>query len=130
MSLIRNLLVGALAGAFLGLLVAVLSIPGAMAIGFSRHTLVTTIVTLAAITGTVGAILGAILQPVFGLFLPGTSPWKIARHAVIGGLVGAIVFAYAAGFFGPSWWNEGGVVGAILGSSVAIALLRRTLRLT
>ena len=65
MSFIRNLLVGALAGAFLGLLVAVMTIPGALAIGFSGDTLFTTIVTLAAITATVGAILGAILQPVF-----------------------------------------------------------------
>src|SRR5688572_25889526 len=107
MSLIRNLLVGTLAGAFLGLLVAVMSIPGAMAIGFSRNALFTTIVILAASTATVGAILGAILQPIFGLVLPGTLSWKIARHAVIGGLVGIIVFGYVEGFFGPNWWNEG-----------------------
>jgi hypothetical protein len=128
MSLIRNLLVGALAGAFLGLLAAVMAIPGAMAIGFSRNTLFTTIVTLAAITATVGAILGAILQPVFGLFFPETSSWKIARYAVLGGLVGMIVSAYVAGFVRPSWASDGGVVGAVLGSSAGVALLRRARR--
>jgi hypothetical protein len=125
MFLIRNLLVGALAGAFLGMLVTVLSIPGIVGIGFSRSTLVTTVVTLAVLTTAVGAIFGAILQPVFALAVPGASSWKIARYAVIGGLFGVIVSGYVAGFFRPTWATDGAVVGAILGSAAAVVVLRR-----
>lgn len=125
MFLIRNLLVGALAGALLGMLVAVLSIPGIVGIGFSRSTLVTTVVTLAALTTVVGAICGAILQPMFALAVPGASPWVLARYAVIGGLFGVIVSGYVAGFIRPTWATDGGLVGAILGSSAAVVLLRR-----
>jgi hypothetical protein len=125
MFLIKNLLVGALAGAFLGLLVALLSIPAAMHVGMSGNTLFTTIGILAAITAIVGAICGAILQLLFALVVPGTSPWKIARYALIGGFVGLIISGYVAGFVRPGWWTDGGLIGAILGSSVAIAVLRR-----
>jgi hypothetical protein len=128
MFLIRNMLVGALAGAALGLFVAVLSIAGTIALGFSGHTAVITIVILAVLTAGVGAVLGAILQPVFALVVPGTSSWRIARYAVLGGLVGIIVSAYVAVFVRPRWGSDGGIVGAIVGSSAAVALLRRARR--
>ena len=124
----KNLLVGALAGAFLGMLVAVLAIPGVVGLGFPHDTLVTTIVSLAVLTAAVGAIFGAVLQTAFALVVPGTSSWKIARYAVIGGLVGVIVSGYVAGFFRPNWATDGSVVGAVLGSSAAVALLRRARR--
>ena len=128
MFLIRNMLVGAFAGAVLGLFVAVLSIAGTLALGFSGNIVVSTIVILALLTASVGAILGAILQPVFALVVPGTSSWKIARYAVLGGLVGIIVSAYVAAFVRPRWGSDGGIVGAFLGSSAAVALLRRARR--
>jgi hypothetical protein len=123
--LIRNLLVGGVAGACLGLLVCIASIPTVVAIGFPTGTVVSTTVVLAAITAAVGAILGAVLLPVFALILPGMSSSKIARHAVIGGLAGVIVCAYLVGFFRPSWATDATFVGAILGSATAVARLRR-----
>ena len=128
MSVVRNALVGALAGGFLGLLVAITAIPTAMNIGFSGNTLVTTIVALGVISAMVGATLGAVLLPIFALLLPRTSAWKIARHAVIGGLIGVMVCTYVAGFFRPRWTTDASLVGAVLGSSTAVALMRRARR--
>jgi len=126
--LIKNMLVGALAGAFLGLLVTLLSIPGVKALGFSHDSFVATTVSLAVITAIVGAICGAVLQIMFALVVPRTSSWKIAGYAVMGGLVGVIVSGYVAGYFRPNWATDGSVVGAVLGSSAGVALLRRTRR--
>ena len=125
MFLIRNVLVGALAGACLGLLVCIASIPQVMSIGFSRAASVSTIERLAVITAIVGAICGAVLLPIFALFSSETSSWKIARRAVIGGLVGVIIAAFVTGFFRPNWATDGTFVGAVLGSATGVGLLRR-----